>query len=150
MMVEPEVTSGDYLQGFLLGTREALYENGRESITITIKEVSPYSIGLLIALYERAVGFYASLININAYHQPGVEAGKKAAASIIDLQRRIIGYLAEKRGHAMTSSQVASGIGAHDAFETVFKILEHISANPDHNVKKSPGKTPFEANYQII
>jgi len=30
-------------------------------------------------IFERAVSFYASLVNINAYHQPGVEAGKKAA-----------------------------------------------------------------------
>ncbi len=89
-MVEPEVTSGDYLQGFLLGTRQALHENGRESITITIKEVSPFSVGLLIAFFERAVGLYASLININAYHQPGVEAGKKAAAAVIDLQRKVL------------------------------------------------------------
>src|ERR1700733_12292442 len=41
LMVEPDVTAGDYLQGFMLGTRTALHENGRESITITIKEVSP-------------------------------------------------------------------------------------------------------------
>src|SRR5438270_11123468 len=34
--VEPGVTSGDYLHGFLRGTRSALYENNRESITISI------------------------------------------------------------------------------------------------------------------
>ena len=79
IMVEPEVTSGDFLHGFYLGTRQALAEKGRESITITVKDVSPFTIGMLIALFERAVGLYASLININAYHQPGVEAGKKAA-----------------------------------------------------------------------
>ena len=98
--VDPEVTSGDYLEGFFLGTRQALYENGRESITLTLQSVTPYSVGLLIALYERAVGLYATLININAYHQPGVEAGKKAAAAVIDLQRKILNYLSEKRGHA--------------------------------------------------
>jgi glucose-6-phosphate isomerase len=70
------VTSGDYLHGFLRGTRAALYEKGRESITITIPNADAFSIGALIALYERAVGFYGSLVNINAYHQPGVEAGK--------------------------------------------------------------------------
>jgi glucose-6-phosphate isomerase len=149
MSVEPHVTSGDYLQGFLLGTRRALYENGRESISITIKEVSPFSVGLLIALYERAVGLYGSLINVNAYHQPGVEAGKKAAASVIELQHKILSYLAEKHGHALTSSQVASGIGAHDDFETVFKLCEHIAANPDHGVKKTSGKTPFDGTYQV-
>jgi len=147
MLVEPDVTSGDYLQGFLLGTREALHENGRESITLTIKEVSPFSVGLLIALFERAVGLYASLVNINAYHQPGVEAGKKAAASVISLQLKVLNYLKEKQGHALTSSQIASGIGAHDDFETVFKLCEHLSANPGHGVKKIAGKTPFEATY---
>ena len=87
--VEPGVTSGDYLEGFLLGTRQALYENGRESLTITIQEVSARSVGQLIALFERAVGFYASFVGINAYHQPGVEAGKKAAASILELNLQI-------------------------------------------------------------
>ena len=43
-------------------------------------EVNAFSVGLLIALYERTVGYYATMIGINAYHQPGVEAGKKAAA----------------------------------------------------------------------
>ena len=125
-----------------------MHENGRESITITIKEVSAFSVGLLIALFERTVGLYGSLINVNAYHQPGVEAGKKAAAAVIDLQRKVLNYLGEKRGHALTSSQLASGIGAHDDFETVFKLCEHLAANPDHGVSKIAGKTPFEATYQ--
>lgn len=55
----------------LQGTRSALYANGRESITVTVEEVTPRSVGALIALYERAVGIYASLVNVNAYHQPG-------------------------------------------------------------------------------
>ncbi|WZY69466.1 hypothetical protein YC2023_001706 [Brassica napus] len=69
--LEPGVTCGDYLFGMLQGTRSALYANGRESISVTIEEVTPRSVGALIALYERAVGLYASLVNINAYHQPG-------------------------------------------------------------------------------
>src|SRR5213595_1843019 len=72
--VEDGVTSGDYLQGFLRGTRSALYESGRESITVSIPEVNAFNIGVLMALYERGVGFYASLVNVNAYDQPGVEA----------------------------------------------------------------------------
>ena len=151
LMVEPGVTSGDYLQGFLLGTRQALHENGRESVTITIKDVLPFSVGLLIAFFERTVGLYASLININAYHQPGVEAGKKAAAAVIDIQRKVLNYLTEKRGHALTSSQIASGIGAHEDYETVFKLCEHLAENPeDHGIKKVSGKTPFEATYQVM
>ena len=48
------------------------------------REVNARQVGSLIALYERAVGFYGSLVNVNAYHQPGVEAGKKAATRLID------------------------------------------------------------------
>ena len=83
--VEPDITSGDYLFGFLLGTRRALFEKGRESMTLTVPDVSARTLGALIALYERAVGLYATLVNINAYHQPGVEAGKKAAGVVLQL-----------------------------------------------------------------
>ena len=148
LAVEPGVTSGDFLSGFLLGTREALYEKGRQSITLTVRDSSAFSVGVLIALFERAVGLYASLVNINAYHQPGVEAGKKAAGAVIALQLKVQAYLAEKQGHALTSAQIASGIGAHDGFETVFKICEHLAAN-GRGVKKTPGKVPVEATYQV-
>src|SRR5207302_10019910 len=93
MVVEGPATAGDYLSGFLQGTRRALYENDRESITLTIPEISPRMIGTLIALYERAVGYYASLVNVNAYHQPGVEAGKKAATQVLALQSRVLALL---------------------------------------------------------
>jgi hypothetical protein len=33
--------------------------------------VNPEAVGAMVALYERAVGLYASIVNINAYHQPG-------------------------------------------------------------------------------
>ena len=56
----------------LQGTRSALYSNDRESISVTVQEVTPRAVGALVALYERAVGIYAALVNINAYHQPGM------------------------------------------------------------------------------
>jgi glucose-6-phosphate isomerase len=145
MQVEPGVTSGDFLSGFFLGTRDALYEKGRQSITLTVREVNPFTVGMLIALFERAVGFYASLVNINAYHQPGVEAGKKAAGAVITLQGKVLAYLMEKKGHALTSSQIASGIGAHDGFETVFKICEHLAANG--RLAKTAGSTAIDGAY---
>ena len=123
--VEEGVTSGDYLQGFLRGTRTALYESGRESITITIPQVDAFYVGALIALYERAVGFYASLVNINAYHQPGVEAGKKAATRILELQRRV----KEVNGANKTPEQIAQELDADP--EDVFHILRHLAANAD-------------------
>jgi glucose-6-phosphate isomerase len=123
--VEDGVTSGDYLQGFLRGTRSALYESGRESITITIPEVNAFYVGALIALYERAVGFYASLVNINAYHQPGVEAGKKAATRVLELQGRVQKVL--RAGSGKTPDEIAHELEADP--EDVFHILRHLAAN---------------------
>jgi glucose-6-phosphate isomerase len=124
--VEPGVTAGDYLHGFLLGTRAALFENGRESMTITVPRVDARTVGALIALFERAVGLYASLVGINAYDQPGVEAGKKAAASVLALQGKVVAALSAT---PQTADQIAGGIGAGDQVETVFLLLEHLAAN---------------------
>jgi glucose-6-phosphate isomerase len=146
IQVEPGVTSGDFLNGFLLGTREALHEKGRQSILLTVRDVSAFSIGVLIALFERAVGFYASLVNLNAYHQPGVEAGKKAAGAVIALQRRVVAQLAAEQGRAMTAAQIAGALGAPDTTETVFKICEHLAANPGRGLQKQRG-TGTEAQY---
>jgi glucose-6-phosphate isomerase len=147
--VEKGVTSGDYLQGFLLGTRRALYEAGRPSMTITVEEVGPRSIGLLIALYERAVGLYASLVNINAYHQPGVEAGKKAAASILDLQRQLLDHLRELEGDGADCERLAEAVGAPGEVETVFQLMERLAANPRRGVERTRSGSPFEAVYRI-
>jgi glucose-6-phosphate isomerase len=147
MEVEPGVTSGDYLSGFLQGTRRALHESGRESLTITLQMVSPENIGKLIALFERAVGLYASLINVNAYHQPGVEAGKKAAAAVIALQHRLLEHLRQHKGQRFTAEQVAAALDASVETETIYKILQHVAANPNHDVTASPGATVFETQY---
>jgi len=133
-MVEPGISSGDYLAGFLQGTREALSEAGRESMTITVNTIDAKTVGALIALYERAVGLYASLVNINAYHQPGVEAGKKAAGQIILLQQRVIALLRAHPGKSFDAVEIADGLGCSDNTELIFRILLHLGANPDHAV----------------
>jgi glucose-6-phosphate isomerase len=139
--VEPNTTCGDFLEGLFLGTRRALYENGRKSITITIRDVSPYYVGLLIGLYERAVGFYASLVNINAYHQPGVEAGKKAAASVLSIQQQILKSLA---ANSQTAAQISASVEQPDV-ELVFKLLEHLAANA--RIKRTAGTRWSEHRY---
>jgi glucose-6-phosphate isomerase len=123
--IEPGVRTGDYLHGFLLGTRQALTENGRESIMITVPRVDARTVGALIALYERATGFYASLVRINAYHQPGVEAGKKAAAALLDLQKRLLSVLGPA---PKPLDRLAAEAGA-DSEEAAALILEHLAAN---------------------
>lgn len=126
--IDPGVTSGDYLSGFLLGSRQALYENQRDSITVTIPCVTPRTVGALIALYERAVGLYAFLVNVNAYHQPGVEAGKKAAAVILDLQKRVMQVIQEADS-PMSLDDLAQKAEASDQIEAIYKILRHLQAN---------------------
>lgn len=131
--VEDRFTSGDFLFGFFQGTRAALYENGRESMTITISQVDAYRVGVLIALFERAVGLYAGLINLNAYHQPGVEAGKKAASAVISLQKTVVELL-QKEQRGMTAEEVAGLLGKPEQAEMVFAILRHLAANPDRRI----------------
>jgi glucose-6-phosphate isomerase len=139
--VEPGVTSGDYLHGFLRGTRSALYEKNRESMTVTIPEANAFSIGALIALYERAVGFYGSLVNINAYHQPGVEAGKKAATRLLELQTAARARLSREK---KTAEEIARALDADP--EDVFHALNHLASN-DPRVQSSKGEDPSEDKF---
>jgi glucose-6-phosphate isomerase len=97
---------------------------------------------MLIALYERAVGLYASLVGINAYHQPGVEAGKKAAGGVIALKLRIAAALKAAPGTGFTAEALAAKLGAPEKTELVFKILEHLAANRHRPAR---GRTGFTA-----
>lgn len=147
VFVEPSVTSGDYLTGFYLGTRRALYENNRDSISLTVDRLDTKTLGALIALYDRAVGLYASLVGINAYHQPGVEAGKKAAARVIELQKGILAAL-EKASGPESAEQIAKAVGASEEVETVYHILEHLVENAAHPVRRSGERSPVGARYE--
>ena len=141
--VEPGVTAGDYLSGFLIGTREALFGNDRQSMTITIRRVDARIVGALIALFERAVGLYASLIHINAYHQPGVEAGKKAAAAVLTLQAKARTALSST---PQTAEQIAAAIDAAESAESIYLILEHLASNGRARMaagQADPGVTTF-------
>lgn len=140
--VEPGNTSADYLQGFLRGTRKALYESGRKSVTISIEEVTPFTLGALIGLFERAVSFYASLVNINAYHQPGVEAGKKAAASFLDLLNQARGALT---GWEKTAEDIAEA--TFNDPEDVYHALIHLAANGE--AIHTEGSKPCEDTFKL-
>lgn len=134
--VEPGFTSGDYLQGFLRGTRQALAEKGRESITLTIDEVSARTLGMLIALFERAVGFYASLIQVNAYHQPGVEAGKKAATVFLQ-QLSSVRAVLRSVNEPLTAADVAKRLSIDP--EDAWHMLSHLAANSGCRVAELGG-----------
>ena len=67
-------------------------------------------------------------MNINAYHQPGVEAGKKAAASVLSLQDKIVTTL-EQTKQPLTIADIADKIGEPENVEIVYKIARHLDAN---------------------
>jgi glucose-6-phosphate isomerase len=141
--VEPGATSVDFLQGFLRGTRTALHESGRGSVTVSIAEVTPATVGALIALYDRAVGFYASLVNINAYHQPGVEAGKKAAAALLKLQTTVRKALSVT---PQTAAQIGAALGEDP--EAVYHVLVHLAAN-DRKVTLTSGAGAGDDSFAV-
>ena len=147
--VEKDVTSGDYLFGFLVGTQEALSENGRESMSIIVPEVNAQSVGALIAVFERAVGFYASLINVNAYHQPGVEAGKKAASEVILLQQKILNLFQSRPDQALTVSEIASELGKDCPLDVIFRICEHLAVNRSNKFLRLESGALFSHRYRI-
>ena len=91
--IEPGLTMGDYLHAFKRGLANALTAKGRQVVDIVLDELTPFSLGMLIALYERAVAYYAELIGVNAFHQPGVEAYKRASSKVTDLHRAIQQWL---------------------------------------------------------
>jgi glucose-6-phosphate isomerase len=62
---------------------------------------------------------------VNAYHQPGVEAGKKAASAILALQGKVLAALGPA---PKAADAIAAAIGERDA-ETVQLLLEHLAAN---------------------
>ena len=142
--VEPGVTPGDYLQGFLRGTRQALHEGGRESITLSIPEVNAFTLGLLISTFERAVGFYASLVNVNAYHQPGVEAGKKAAGDFLKLLAAV--KAAVPHGQSVTAGTLATQLAADP--ESVWHCLNHLAANHPGMIRQ-PGDSPANDQFTL-
>ena len=59
------------------------YEGNQPSSTILLKELNPYSLGMLIAMYEHKVFVQSVLWNINPFDQWGVEKGKEIANQLL-------------------------------------------------------------------
>ena len=147
--VEPSVTSGDFLEGFLRGTREALTANGRPAITLSISKLDARHLGALIALFERSTGFYASLVNINAYHQPGVEAGKKAAGEFLIVLKNVRECLESNPGKSFTAAQLADTMEDPADTETVYHALQHLASNVS-GITCKLGDTPDDDLFTLI
>jgi glucose-6-phosphate isomerase len=75
-----------------------------------------------VALFERTVGIYAELINVNAYHQPGVEAGKKGAKAALGTLRVLEGRLDERFQTVRELAPEGSSL------RLVWRLLDHLAA----------------------
>ncbi len=61
------------------------YTGNQPSTTILLKELNPYSLGMLIALYEHKVFVQSVIWNINPFDQWGVEKGKEIANQLLPI-----------------------------------------------------------------
>ncbi|RWS29122.1 glucose-6-phosphate isomerase-like protein [Leptotrombidium deliense] len=59
-----------------------VFEGNRPSNSIMINKMTPFNLGLLIALYEHKIHVQGVIWNINSYDQWGVELGKELAKAI--------------------------------------------------------------------
>jgi glucose-6-phosphate isomerase len=125
------ITMGDYLHGFQAGLTKALVSKNRDVISVRITKVDPFNMGMIIALYERAVAFYAELIHINAFHQPGVQAYKLASKEIIKLIKTVEEKLPALSGFEGSAADFAAKIGIPDKQYDIEGILAKFAENKD-------------------
>ena len=123
------VAIGDYLHGFLEGLSAALLGKGRQIITIRIPELTVFTLGQIIALYERAVAMYAEYININAFHQPGVQAYKLAANGVLELGDAVRGKIAELSNWQGCAYEFAKLIGKEEDTVVIAGLLDKAAVN---------------------
>jgi glucose-6-phosphate isomerase len=85
-----------------------------------------------------------AVANINAYDQPGVEAGKKAATRLLQLQKQVIAKLIV--GRSQTAEEIARSIDSDP--EDVFHVLRHLASN-DPQIRVAAGEEPSEDRFSL-
>ncbi|MFS6801898.1 glucose-6-phosphate isomerase [Edwardsiella tarda] len=60
-----------------------VFEGNRPTNSILLREITPYSLGMLIALYEHKIFTQGAILNIFSFDQWGVELGKQLANRIL-------------------------------------------------------------------
>ncbi len=61
-----------------------MFPGSRFSNTILLRELTPHTLGLLIAMYEHKTFVQGVVLNINSFDQMGVELGKRLANKILE------------------------------------------------------------------
>ena len=60
-----------------------IFEGNRPTNSILVKEITPRTLGMLVAMYEHKIFVQGSILNIYSFDQFGVELGKQLAMKII-------------------------------------------------------------------
>lgn len=76
-------TMNQLIKAELHGTSIALADAGRPVVKVIFPEVNEFTVGQFIMLYELQTAIAGKLYHIDAYDQPGVEAGKKATFALM-------------------------------------------------------------------
>ena len=84
----------------------------RPSTTFLVNELTPSSLGQILALYEHMVFVQSVIWNINCFDQPGVELGKKLARNIV--QHMDKGTLEEMDLDQSTQKLLSRAINKHE------------------------------------
>ncbi|WP_038905790.1 glucose-6-phosphate isomerase [Dickeya zeae] len=84
-----------------------VFEGNRPTNSILLREITPYSLGALIALYEHKIFTQGAILNIFTFDQWGVELGKQLANRI----------LPELQDEAVVSSHDSSTNGLINRFK---------------------------------
>ncbi|HUW79286.1 MAG TPA: glucose-6-phosphate isomerase, partial [Acidocella sp.] len=67
------------------GNPHRVFPGNRPSITLAYSQLTPHTLGRLIALYEHRVFVEAAIWDINAFDQWGVELGKELATNLLPM-----------------------------------------------------------------
>jgi glucose-6-phosphate isomerase len=67
-----------------------VFEGNRPSNTILLDELTPHTLGMLIAAYEHKIFTQGVIWRVNSFDQWGVELGKALATRILDEERRLL------------------------------------------------------------
>lgn len=104
---------GDLFEAERTATEAALARQGTPSMTMTMPEISPESLGVLFSFFQMATAFTGYLYGIDPFDQPGVEEGKKYTWGIMgrsgyedklkeynDRPKKVANYTASARASA--------------------------------------------------
>jgi glucose-6-phosphate isomerase len=74
---------GELIEAERRATDAALRKAGRPTISIELPRIDAHAMGELLMMLELATAYAGGLYGVNAFDQPGVEAGKRYAQGLL-------------------------------------------------------------------